>query len=63
MASLRNLAIGIRRACGDRNLAAALHRNAPATPPASWWEVGPGGGIVCRFARFGRSTAQERAVG
>jgi hypothetical protein len=28
MASLRNLAIGILRACGHRNIAAALRRNA-----------------------------------
>jgi hypothetical protein len=34
MASLRNLVIGILRAHGDRNLAAALRRNA-ATPPES----------------------------
>ncbi len=33
MASLRNLAIGILRAHGDRNIAAALRRNArDATP-------------------------------
>jgi DDE_Tnp_1-associated/Transposase DDE domain len=35
MASLRNLAVGILRACGQRNIAAALRRNARDAPPES----------------------------
>jgi hypothetical protein len=52
MASLRNLAIGILRARGDRNIAAALRRNARDTtrllPPGDHQPVNRHSGTLPR---------------